>query len=162
MLKTAGAEPMNETFRILRTGAALMGLAALLLSSAWPVSAEIYQWKDERGDTVFSQHPPRDVPSQVVNPHVSKPSAEAMEKLKAQTTPPPQPEAAPQAAAAAPEPSAAERKANCEKARKILSQLESSTRLRYVNEQGDLSFLSEDERQSRMKSAQESIKSWCK
>jgi Domain of unknown function (DUF4124) len=124
--------------------------------------AEIYQWKDADGKTVFSERPPRDVKATVVKPKVSPASAEAIEKLKAQTAPKKEAGKEKKAAANKPEPTAEEKKANCEKSRQALTKLESSTRLRYKNDEGELAFLPEEQRQANIKTAQKNIAEWCK
>ena len=150
--------PMNNLQR--RLAQLLLGACVWAAYSA--VSAEIYQWTDENGQTVFSQTLSPEAAHKVVKPKFGKESPAAIEKLKAQTAPP---KGAQEDAGKTVEkpkaPTAAEKKANCAKGRDILTQLETSTRLRVKNEKGELSYLPEEERQKRIKDSQKSIQSWC-
>ena len=139
--------------------------AITLALCASAANAAIYQWKDAAGHTIFSATPPPNAQSTIVNPKAGKASSEAIRKLKTATAP-----ATPKAAAAEkkkpdtpPEPTAAEKKANCQKARGILTQLQNSARLQdYDEKTKQRRFLTTDERQQRMKASELSIKSWCK
>jgi hypothetical protein len=138
-------------------------LSAGLLTSSVAVTAEIYQWKDQDGQTVFSEAPPADAAHQVVKPKFARESPAAIDKLKAQTAPPREPAKGTNKTAEKPkEPTAEERKANCAKARSVKTQLETSTRLRVKDEQGNVAYISETERQKRMSDTEKSIQSWCK
>lgn len=145
--------------RILHLSAIVLALIASI------VNAAIYQSKDAAGHTVFSASPPPGTASTLVKPKTSKASDAAIQKLKAATAP-----AKPKADSEAekkksdtpPEPTAAEKKANCQKSRGILTQLQNSTRLQDYDEKKQLRFLTEDERQQRIKASEVSIKSWCK
>ena len=135
---------------------------AVMVSTA---NAEIYKSIDAAGHVVFSASPPPGTASTLVKPKTSKASDAAIQKLKAATAP-----AKPKADSDAekkksdtpPEPTAAEKKANCQKSRGILTQLQNSTRLQDYDEKKQLRFLTEDERQQRIKASEVSIKSWCK
>lgn len=143
------------------SGALTLALTGLLWLA--PCHAEIYQWKDANGKTVFSERPPLDIDATVVKPKTSPPSAAAIEKLKAQTAAPAlkgtgteKPKTAQK-----PEPTPEEKKANCEKSKQALVRLESSIRLRYKQENGGLAFLPEDRRQQQIKDSQKNISTWC-
>ncbi len=139
----------------------LVGVSAIMVGSA--TSAEIYQWKDKDGQTVFSETAPPDAAGKVVKPKFGKESPAAIEKLKAQTAPPKVvPEGASKTAAKPKEPTVAEKKANCAKARDILTQLKTSTRLRVKDEKGEVSYVPEADRKKRVSDTQKSIDSWCK
>ena len=139
-------------------------MVALILSTP-SANAAIYQSKDAAGHTVFSATPPPGTASTLVKPKTGKASGAAIQKLKAATAP-----AKPKADSEAekkksdtpPKPTAAEKKANCQKSRGILTQLQNSTRLQDYDEKKQLRFLTEDERQQRIKASKVSIKSWCK
>ncbi len=149
---------MNHLQR--RLAQLLLGACVWMAYSA--VSAEIYQWTDDNGQTVFSETPPPDAAHKVVKPKFGKESPAAIEKLKAHTAPSKGAQGDAGKTAEKPKaPTAAEKKANCAKGRDILTQLETSTRLRVKNEKGELSYLPEEERQKRIKDSQKSIQSWC-
>ncbi len=148
---------MNHLQR--RLAQLILGACVWMAYSA--VSAEIYQWADENGQTVFSETPPPDAAHKVVKPKFGKESPAAIEKLKAQALAKVAQENAAKTAEKPKEPTPAEKKANCAKGRGILTQLESSNRLRVKNEKGELSYLPEEERQKRIKDSQKSIQSWC-
>jgi Domain of unknown function (DUF4124) len=137
--------------------------AFTLLLVALPASAEIYQWKDENGKTVFSERAPQGAKSTVVKPKTSPPSTAAIEKLKAQTAPPKQPaeDPAKNAADKAAEPTPEEKKANCAKSRATLTKLHDNPRLRYKQENGELAYLPEEDRQQRIKETEANIAKWC-
>ena len=135
---------------------------AVMVSTA---NAEIYKSIDAAGHTVFSATRPPGITSTLVKPKTSKASGEAIQKLKA-TSAPAKPDAEAQTdkkkSDTPPEPTAAEKKANCQKSRGILTQLQNSTRLQDYDEKKQLRFLTEAERQQRIKASEASIKSWCK
>ena len=54
----------------------------LLATFATLAPAEIYQWKDENGKTVFSERPPADGKASVVKPKTGKANSNAQEKLR--------------------------------------------------------------------------------
>lgn len=137
------------------------GLVATLLATT-PVLAEIHKWVDENGETVFSEKPPPGRETSIVKPQYGRESPEAITKLKEKTAPKPPAATDGKQASKKKEPTAAEKQANCRKARDTKTQLESSTRLRVADDKGELSYISEDERQRRIRATQESIDSWCK
>lgn len=139
-------------------------IALAVVAAAVSAKAEIYQWKDENGQTVFSATPPPGAEHQVVKPKYGKESSEAIEKLKTRTAPKPpaDPATAKKEDKKPKEPTAKEKAANCAKAREVRQQLEESRRLRVKNEKGELSYISEEDRQKRVGDADKSIGAWCK
>lgn len=137
-------------------------LTITLVIAAGQAGAEIYQWKDEHGQTVFSEKPPAGTAAAVVKPKTAPPSAAAIEKLKAQSAAPTvAADAEKKVATKPPEPTVKEAAANCAKAREVLSQLQTQNRLHYKQENGELGVLTEDQREERIKDSQASIASWC-
>lgn len=145
-----------------RAGMLCRMLIVTALCASSSVAAEIYRWKDKDGQTVFSQTPPPDAAHQVVKPKFGKESPAALEKLRAQSPPASKPAPAEDKKQKPQEPTAEERAANCAKARETRTQLETSRRLRIKDEKGELSYLTEEERQKRLIDADKSIQSWCK
>lgn len=141
-------------FRLLVTTNLIVGCCA--------ATAEIYQWKDKDGQTVFSERPSPDATQKIVKPKFGKESPTAIRKLKAQTAPSKVPTAdSKQAAEKVKEPTPAEKTANCSKAREILNQLKTTNRLRAKDDKGVIVYLPEEDRKARLGDAQKSIKSWC-
>lgn len=147
------ALPVPRMARLL-TGMALTAVVAIA------PAAQIYQWKDENGQTVFSATPPPQGAREVVKPRYAKESPEAIEQLRARTAP----KEPAQAAKTEPPkgPSAEEKAEKCRKAREIRTQLETSRRLREKNEKGELQYISEEERVRRVGETDKSIEAWCK
>ncbi len=141
----------------------LLASTVALLIAATPCFAEIYQWKDADGHTVFSEKAPLNVEFKIVKPKTTPPSAAAIEKLKKQLAPPAAPVAkSGQDLAAAPaEPTPKEKKANCKTATEVLTRLQNTGRVRQRQENGEVVYLTEEERQQRVKDAQASVAKWC-
>ncbi|MGH8597075.1 MAG: DUF4124 domain-containing protein [Gammaproteobacteria bacterium] len=139
---------------------------AVVVAAAFaaPVFGEIYRWQDANGQTVFSaEKPPHGTDATVVKINTAPPSSKSANET-------PQPPAADvkkkepekKVADAALNPTPAEMKANCAKSKEILTQLQNSNRLRYTQDNGELAYLTEEQRQQRIKDSQASVASWCK
>ncbi len=136
----------------------LLIIGALLYGAS---QAEIYQWKDANGNTVFSEKPPPDAQKAVVKPRYSKaapPPPAVPEKL---TSPEKKEVAAKDDNPPPKEPTPEEKKKKCAQARASLDQLNNGGRLRVADDKGVVSFMSDEQRAERAKKANESIKSWC-
>lgn len=151
-----------------RTNTLQRRLAPLILGTcvmaASGAAAEIYQWTDKSGQTVFSESPPPDAVHTVIKPKFGKKSPATLERTKARggaTVPKDAQATADQVAKTPAEPTPAEKKANCAKAREVLTQLGTSNRLRAKNEKGEIVYLPEEARQDRIDAAEKSIQSWC-
>ena len=138
-----------------------------LLCLTTPVMAKLYKWVDENGVTQYTQTPPpkadfsqvKPPPKPAVDPQkaqsdlekrleafqerrddTAKSKAESNKKAAEQT----------------------EKVAKCEKARKNLTYLQSHARIRATDKDDKVTLLPEEQRQARIKQANEAIKSYCK
>ena len=143
-----------------------IAVAALLATTA--VNAQIYQWKDESGKTVISDKPPiggaaraarkidLEAPASSAAPlkttadrdmDFRKRQQEAQEKSdktqKEQTA-------------------AADKKENCEKARRYLESLESGERIALRDDKGERYFMEDAQRQQEITKARQAMQASCK
>lgn len=139
---------------------------ALLLAPILATAATTYTWVDDQGVTHFSQFPPEHGQVRVITPYTSRPptpAAQTESPEAATAEPPEQPQPA--------EPSAEEqavkeqletvRADNCRKARANLNTLTTGGRLRYTDAEGNVRFLTDEERQTRIEEAQGQIEEYC-
>lgn len=143
----------------------LVGIAGLTLSSpTW--ASKFYKWVDDEGTTHYSAQPPREKPSQQVNINVNRSSDANQEASTQPATQAQQPDQGQQM-------SDAERVAeierrnreviakNCEIMRRNLETLTQHARVRTKGEDGQITVLAEEERQQRIKKAQDYINANC-
>lgn len=150
---------LSELMIKLRRGLCRWLISTGLLIACSGAFAEIYQWTDQDGQTVYSERPSRDGTQKVIKPKFSKGSPV---KPKAETVAAKAPKADSKQAAVKPkEPTPAEKSANCAKARDVLNQLNTTNRLRAKDAKGVIVYLPEEDRKVRVDEAQKSIKSWC-
>jgi hypothetical protein len=142
----------------------VVAVAVLLAASA--VNAQIYQWKDENGKTVISDKPP-----------IGK-----VRQTKKIETEAPAPSAAPQKTTADLEmdfrkrqqesqdkadkaqkeqKAAADKKENCERARRYLQTLESGERLAMRDDKGERYFMEDAQREQETAKARQAVQSAC-
>jgi Domain of unknown function (DUF4124) len=149
------SEPMINSHRRLTR----LLIAMSLLAGCYIASAEIYQWTDKDGQTVFSERPSPDATQKVIKPKFGKGLSA---KPKAEATPPTTSKTDSKQAADKPkEPTPAEKSANCAKARDVLNHLNTTNRLRAKDDKGVIVYLPEEDRKARLDEARKSIKSWC-
>jgi hypothetical protein len=137
-----------------------------LLCMATPAMAKLYKWVDENGVTQYTQTPPpKGDFSQVKappKPAVDPQRAQDRMEIRLDAFQQRRDEAAKSKAEAAKK--ATERRekaAKCEKARKNLTFLQSHARVRVTDEEGKATQLPEEQRQARIKQANEAIKQYC-
>jgi Domain of unknown function (DUF4124) len=128
---------------------------------AFSTQAEIYQWKDADGNTVFSEKPPPDAQKSVVKPRYGKAAPPAPTVPQKSASPQKKDVAAKDDKPAPKEPTPEEKQKKCAQARASLDQLNNGGRLRVADDKGVVSFMSDEQRAERAKKANESIKSWC-
>lgn len=134
--------------------------ALALCFSTYTVSAEIYKWVDENNRTVFSEKPPPGTAKEVVKPRISKNPANPVSPATAA----PAADAQPKKPETPPAPTAkqkAQMKKACEEAHVVMNQLTISRRMQYVNDKNELAFVTEEDRQARLKEAEKAIKDYC-
>lgn len=143
-------------------------LTGLLLAAFTTLApAEIYQWKDEQGKTVFSERPPADGKAAVVKPKSGKANSNAQEKLRQDRERiVPAAAAAGQAAGKQEKPGLTpeqeEQKARaCEQAQQALALLQQNNRPRYETEDGKVAHMSEDMQAERIADAEDKVGKYC-
>ena len=140
---------------------AVFALACLPLIAA----AQVYQYKDTNGNTVFSDSPPPGTKATRKDIKVAPPSTEQTESLdgKMQEFQKRRDAAAEQEARQAKDKVEKEKaEANCTRSRNKLASLQSGQRIVRYNAQGEREFLDEAARERETAEAQQSIAEWCK
>jgi hypothetical protein len=142
-----------------------LGVATLLAATA--VNAQIYQWKDENGKTVISDKPPvgnvrqqqkvaSDAPA--TNAAAQKSAADKeLEFRKRQKDAQESTEKSNKEQAAS-----AEKKENCENARRYLQALESGERIAMRDEKGERYFLDDAQREQDIAKTRQAVQTNCK
>ena len=143
-----------------------LGVAALALLAATTVNAQIYQWKDESGKTVISDKPPvgstRPQRTFESAPPASNPSAQKtladrdMEFRKRQKEARESEEKARKEHVAS-----ANKKENCDNARRHLQALESGERIAMRDEKGERYFMEDGQRDQEAAKARQAVQSHC-
>ena len=138
----------------------LLTLGTYVTVAAGTHAAEVYQWTDENGRTVFSSTAPRDRPAnkteiKVIPGKPTQPRASAAAPVveKPPKTAPEQPQ--PQR----PDPAVAAR--NCSEAQRVLQVLETTPRPRFTDSAGQIRFLDEAQKAERRAEARRQIEENC-
>ncbi|MCW8964847.1 MAG: DUF4124 domain-containing protein [Gammaproteobacteria bacterium] len=144
----------------------LIALSLLLVSTS-TFSIELYKWKDENGRVHYGQVKPTKYKSLEIDapppppsfaPNPNKPFTDAIEQsLEADKMKDHQRQQAKQQAA-----QKKADKAECAKARDNLQQMQTFRRARTTNPDGSVSMMSEEDRQGKIKEAQELVDQYCK
>jgi len=135
----------------------------LLLLAASSTMAAMYKWVDDEGNIHYSQTPPMERQSeQIEKPRMPAPPPKA-DAAPADTT-----TAEPTAGTESEGPSEEEIRAEkervaeeCRRARQWISEIENKPRLRVRDDSGNLRYLTEEERQARLKQAQDYLRKYC-
>jgi hypothetical protein len=142
-----------------------MGLA-LLLGAGTSSAQKIYKYIDKDGNTIYSQRAPIGVNAQEINPRIRTVTPEeakaALKRLgdRANSTTQDRKDAQQQVAD---EVEANKRnEENCEKTKKNLDILNNSARVQSTSSDGSLTYLTDKEKQRRLKQAQVQVSSFCK
>lgn len=152
------SHPVSGLTLVVALGAMLLGASA---------QAEIYQYKDENGKTVFSERPPpKGAEAKVIKPKTGRTSAGAAEKLqqdRERIIPPPKAaDATAEKQQAELTPEQLEQKAQaCEQAQQALALLRENNRPRYETEDGQIAHMSEEMQASRIADAEEKVSKYC-
>ena len=139
-------------------------LVALLAAAA--ANAQVYEWKDDKGKTHYSDKPPIGVPraprtidSQPAATGNSTPKSLADRELEFRKR---QKDAQDNAEKANKEQTASvEKKANCTNARRMLEALESGERIALRDDKGERYYMDDSQRQQESAKARQAIKSNC-
>ena len=139
-------------------------LVALLVATV--VNAQVYQWKDDKGKTHYSDKPPIGVPraprtidSQPAATGNSTPKSLADRELEFRKR---QKDAQESAEKTKKEQTASsDRKENCENAHRMLEILESGERIALRDDKGERYYMDDSQRQQESAKARQAIKSNC-
>ena len=157
-------------------------LMASLVFISLPAKAGIYKWVDEQGNVHYSQHKPNTRPVETIQGDFRAPEdrssykrpslglkdqgasetdategAEAPQQGEAAAQPQPQV----QAEETKPKMKPKKRKAGCESARRNLATMLSRGQIRRRDQDGNVTYMSEKEKQARIKRTRELIKKNC-
>ena len=139
--------------------------AAVLLSVPLACAAQVYQYKDAQGRTVFSDTPPPGANATKKNVNPPPPSGDSSGSLKEklQEFQKRRDERLEAEAKRAEERAEKDRMTeNCSRARSKLAALQSGQRIVRFNTQGEREFLDDAGRAREMEEAQKSVSEWCK
>ncbi len=144
------------------TSALVLATALLTLSTTFASASEVvYRWKDAAGNPVNSDRPP---PEGVEYETFSTSSSMVHAVDPAAGTAPPtgKPAAGKGApATAATAPVSQKNPENCARAKDNLTQLDTHARIRLRNDQGEIRYLSEEEKAAEKQKALDAIKVFC-
>jgi Domain of unknown function (DUF4124) len=154
-----------------RMTAKVLGISFLLTLSA-PLAAEVYKWVDERGTVNYSPVPPPDQGAEEISigvtpgaPPAGTAGADAPAPADDQAADAEPPTDAPAGAAAPDEKQLAEQKAIseqvCTELREALSKLQTYARLYERDAAGNITWLTEAQRQQRITDAEAQMKQFC-
>lgn len=144
-----------------------IAIAVAVLLATTAVNAQIYEWKDENGKTVFSDQPPAgkarlqrkidaEAPAPSTAPQKTTADREMDFRKRAQ-------ESQERAAKAEKEQAAAaDKKENCEKSRRYLQSLESGERIALRDDKGERYFMEDAQRQQEIAKARNTMQAACK
>jgi hypothetical protein len=144
-----------------------LSLAVAALLAATAVNAQIYEWKDENGKTVYSDMPPVGAARSVQKIETGAPATNAPSQKTAADREMDfrkrQKDAQDSAGKTQKEQAAAtDKKDNCDKARLYLQSLESGERIALRDEKGERYFMEDGQRQQEIAKAQQAVQSSCK
>jgi len=140
-------------------------VAALLAVGA--VNAQIYQWKDENGKTIFSDKPPvghvplqrkiESDPPATISPAQKTAADRELEFRKRQKEFQEKSDKSEKEQAAS-----AEKKESCDSARRYLQALESGERIASRNDQGERTFMEDAQREQEIAKARQTVQTNCR
>jgi hypothetical protein len=140
--------------------------AVVALLAATAAGAQVYEWKDDKGKTHYSDKPPVGTPrvNKISDSDSSAPSSSTqkttadreLEFRKRQKDAQENAEKAKKEQAAN-----ADRKASCENARRALEMLESGERIALPNDQGERYYLDDNQRQREATKARQAMQASC-
>ncbi|WP_018228673.1 DUF4124 domain-containing protein [Methyloversatilis universalis] len=140
-------------------------LAVLLLGLPLACAAQVYQYKDAQGRTVFSDTPPPGANATKKNLSVPQPSGDAARSTqdKLQDFQKRRDERLEAESKASKEQADKDKASeNCNRARNRLNALQSGQRIVRFNAQGEKEYIDDPTREKEIASTQQSISEWCK
>jgi len=141
----------------------ILGALSLLAANA---QAEIYQYKDENGKTVFSERAPaQGTSAKIVKPKTGRTAAGAADKLKQdreRIVPTAQADGKPTEQKPALTPEQEEQKARaCSQAQEALTALRENNRPRYETDDGQIAHMTTEMQAERIADAEEKVGKYC-
>ncbi len=128
-------------------------------------AAKIYRWVDENGVVTYgdSSHRPETTPSETLKIEAPTPASITGKKAEADAkTGAAEKSAAPPKPPEEPKMSAAEKRKLCTRARNDLTVIQSRGQLREVDAKGNVTALTDEQKQSRIKATRKDIKAYCR
>lgn len=125
-----------------------------LLVAAPAMATKVYKWVDENGVVNFSEHPPRNIPNEVLTPKIGHSDPVNYETNETQTP-------ATEQTSAEPQSQTTKDPARCESARKNLEVLQRFGRVRVPAEDGSFTYLTEAQQQEQIEATQKAIDESC-
>lgn len=142
-----------------------LAVAAMLVTAA--VNAQIYQWKDETGKTIISDKPPvgaartaRKIEAEAPAATAAAPKTTADREMDFRKRQKDAQESADKAQKE--QAAAAEKKENCDKARRYLLSLESGERVALRDDKGERYYMEDAQRQQEIGKARQAMQASCK
>lgn len=138
----------------------ILGLMIFSFSTA---TAAVYKWVDDKGNVHYSEIRPKDNAAKKLNVDSTPPANNSSYKrpsLKTKDEDKKQNEA--NKAADSNGTNAKEKQEQCAQARKDIELMESTGRLRVKDAEGNVSYMSEEDKAARIKRNQDRIKLYCK
>lgn len=145
----------------------ISSISALALILSTTIQAgKYYRWVDESGVTHYTETPPPDTQATTIRTQGKDPKSAEQAKARLSEQRKAFTEAAANKKAADEENKLADenekiKQGNCETAKKNLKMLQEHSRIREKGDNGEYTVLAEEERQARIKLAQERIKEFC-
>lgn len=144
----------------------LVCLTFMLSLFATAAFAEIYKWVDENGQTHYTQQAPRDVPATVIktppppaiDPNIAQQQVDDLIKQQESEEKMSIEQQNQQKIAAE---NKAEQEKNCKIAQQQLQQYQNNPGRRIMDADGNVTRLTEEERQQKIKEAQENVTKYC-
>lgn len=121
-----------------------------MLSAQSAFAAKIYKWVDDNGVVNFSEHPPKNTKASIVRPNIGHSEPVHYEVPAPENNTP----------ATTAQPSLKDDK-RCEISRKNMQTLQDFGRVRVPNEDGSFHYLTDAERQERLKITAQAIEESC-
>lgn len=156
------AKADTQTMRAVRCAALL---ALLALASSPLAAGGVYKWTDADGKVHFSDKAPPDATAEEVATHAGQAdahTAKRMQRIQRQADRNLKAREKEEQAELKDMQEAEKIAAHCEKARKELKLLETSTRRQFINDQGEREFVGEERRQDWMNAARAELTKHCK
>ncbi len=167
MLSSARNQTHIWSYKTLRRLSCVSLTILVFLGAHDAIADKIYKWVDAEGTVHFSGSKPLDTEAERVKVNTSKtgtaPGAAALDKLKQEVDDEQDKIKEEGIPAQPPVPSLSSKEVNqrCKNAREDLATIQARGQLRERDEKGNISYVSEEEKQKRIKFAKQQIREYC-